>query len=70
MRKFQSLNVGGVIVVIFLIIPLIVIVAPMLFLWAVNTLFEQGGVVAYIPHNFWTYLASLSIIALFRGTSQ
>ena len=45
----------------FVIVAVIFCIGPMIFLWALNTLFEQGSIPAYIPHNFWTYLATFCL---------
>ena len=49
------------------LIVLLLLISPMLLLWAINTFFEQAGSTAYIPHGFWTYLASFVVIAILRG---
>ena len=42
------------------------VLGPMISLWSINTLFEQASIVAYIPHNFWTYLAVIALVATFK----
>lgn len=43
-------------VVVFAI--LLIIFAPLVSIWAINTLFFSGPLVAYaIPYTFWTWLA-------------
>jgi hypothetical protein len=59
----KSLGVVGVIVLIIAIICL----APMLFLWSVNSLAELGGVNFYIEHTAWSYFVSLIFIIITRG---
>lgn len=59
----KALGATGVAVVIVLLL----LISPMLFLWALNTFFEQAGSTAYVPHGFWTYLASFVFIGLLRG---
>lgn len=45
-------------------------IAPMLFLWCVNTLAEESGTQFYIPHTLWTYFVSLIFIMLFNAKSS
>ena len=43
---------------IFVIFILIIAFAPFISIWAINTLFFSGPLVAYaIPYTFWTWLA-------------
>lgn len=51
-----------------LLIALLMLVAPAVALWSINTIFEQGSIDAYIPHNIWTYVASYGLMVCFgRG---
>jgi hypothetical protein len=45
----------------------ILAIAPALFLWAVNSLAEAGGVDFYIQHNFWNYFVSLVLLILMNS---
>lgn len=49
------------------VIVLLVLLAPMLMLWSINTLSEQSGSSLYIPHGLWSYLACFVLMGLLRG---
>jgi hypothetical protein len=49
------------------VIVLLVLIAPMLMLWSINTLSEQSGSSLYIGHGFWSYVACFVLIGLLRG---
>lgn len=53
--------------VLFIVLILLFILGPILGLWGINTLFEQGGFNHYIPHNVWTYLAIWALMIVFKG---
>jgi hypothetical protein len=55
---------------IIILIILALILGPAMFLWAVNTLADAGGSDFYIPHGFWTYLASLALAMFIGGSSK
>jgi hypothetical protein len=43
---------------------------PLLVLWALNTLSEQANLGWYIPHSFWTYVATFVLAVIFGGSSS
>ena len=50
-----------------LIVALIVL-GPLASIWAINTLFFSGPLVAYaIPYTFWTWLAIIVFGCLFKA---
>lgn len=55
------------VVLVVLLIALLFTLAPMVFLWSINTLAEAAGTAFYIPHGFWTYVASLGIFSVIGG---
>lgn len=61
----KSVGVVGVIV----LIVLLICIAPMLFLWSINSLAELGGAKFYIEHSLWSYWVSFVFLALVRGSS-
>lgn len=58
-----SVNIVALLVVIALILGLIVVL-PVLGIWAVNTLFATG-----IAYTFWNWLAMFVLMAIFGGGS-
>lgn len=57
----KALKASGITVLIILALWL----APMLFLWTINSLAEAGGAVFYIEHtlrNYWVATVALAII--------
>lgn len=56
----------GVGVVVGLMI-LLLMIAPALTLWALNTLSEEGSLGWHIPHGFWTYVAMWALLLVFKG---
>lgn len=64
--KYRVTSTTGVLIIVALVL-LVLLIAPMLALWALNTLSEQGSLGWYIPHNVWTYLAIYALVAVFRG---
>ncbi|MCP4990232.1 MAG: hypothetical protein GY928_30595 [Colwellia sp.] len=64
--KGLALMVGGSMFVI-----AIFLLAPLILLSSINTLAEQAQVSFYIPHTFWSYVASYGLmICLGRGSSS
>lgn len=41
--------------------------APLVFLWSLNTLFAAAGTALYIPHTFSTYVACFGVFSCLRG---
>lgn len=62
--KFTSGIAAGTLVIAVLIFSFII--GPVIFLWSLNTLFEQAGSSTYIPHNFFTYLACYGIFLIIK----
>jgi len=60
----KALFTGTTVVALLFILLLI---APLIFLASLNTIFEQANVDIYIPHNIWTYLSSYGIMIVLRG---
>ena len=53
------------------LIILIIVFAPFASIWAINTLFFSGALVAYaIPYTFWTWLAIIVFGALLKGSKS
>lgn len=53
------------------ILILIIIFAPFLSIWAINTLFFSGPLIAYaIPYTFWTWLAIIVFGGLLKARVQ
>ncbi len=63
--KFIAGLIGGSAAVVLVICLLLL--SPMLLLWAINTISEQSGSSFYVQHNFWSYLACFVLMALLRG---
>lgn len=61
----KGLGVVGFLVVI----VILMCIAPLLTLASLNTIFEQAGIQAYIPHNGWTYLSVWGLALVFGGSS-
>jgi hypothetical protein len=56
------------ILILILFIVFLVLVSPVLAIWAVNELLTQAGVANQIPWNFWSWLAMWLLIGCFAGT--
>lgn len=54
------------IAIIAVIVLLALCIAPFFGIWAVNTILEQSGVATQIPHNGWTYLATLVLMMVLK----
>jgi fatty-acid desaturase len=65
MKKFFEGLFGIAVVIVFA--ALLFLVAPSLFLWAINSLAEAGGSSFYIEHNLWNYFVSTVLLVLARG---
>jgi hypothetical protein len=50
-----------------LLVVLVILLAPLLAIWGVNTISEQASMGWYIPHNVWTYLSIYALSAVFKG---
>jgi hypothetical protein len=48
----------------------LVAIAPMLFLWSVNSLAAAGGADFHIPHGVWTYVYSWVFLALVASSAR
>ena len=59
----QTIGVGASI----LIVMLILCIAPMILLWAGNSLAMAGGSTFYIEHTFLNYIYTFFFIAILRG---
>ena len=64
---FDKIIASGGALLLIVVIVILLCIAPMILLWCLNTLSEQGDLGYYIPHNFWTYLASIGILVYIRG---
>lgn len=53
-----------------LLIVFVLAIAPMLFLWSVNSLAAAGGAEFYIPHGIWTYLYAWVFLALVASSAR
>lgn len=49
------------------LIVLLMMIAPALSLWALNTISEQASLGWYIPHGLWTYLSVWALLLVFKG---
>lgn len=68
MKDFLSVVFSGGLLGV--LILMLLILSPMIFLWAINTLSESSGSTLYIPHEFWTYIACYGIFLCVRGSSS
>lgn len=57
-------NIFGMAAGVAIIIALLLI-APLLCIWALNTISEQSGMGWNVPHNFWTYLSIFILVGAF-----
>ena len=60
------LGVGGFI----LLVVFLIIVAPLVSLWGLNTISEQAGFGWYVPHNVWTYLSVYALAVPFGRSTK
>ena len=58
---------GFKLILVIALIVLLMILGPALFIWGLNELMEQMGVVYQIPWNFWTWLAALMVMPKSAG---
>jgi hypothetical protein len=58
-------SVGIVIVII-----AAVCLAPMIFLWSINTLAALGGAEFYIPHTVWSYWVTVCFLVVIKGINS
>lgn len=56
----------GVVGVVVFIIALLCL-GPLITLWSFNTLMEEAGSSFYIPHTFWSYVATIGLGLFVRG---
>lgn len=68
MKDFLSVVFSGGLLAV--LILMLLILSPMIFLWAINILSESSGSALYIPHEFWTYIACYGIFLCVRGSSS
>ena len=54
-------------VLIVTLFVILLLIAPALLYWPLNTISEQGSLGWYIPHNFWTYLAGYGVMGCLGG---
>ena len=59
-----TLGVAGIVILVCALLCL----APLIFLWAINTLAEAGGSSFYIPHGVFNYAVALVLICIFKST--
>lgn len=55
---------------VFVLVFLLLCIAPLVTLASLNTIFEQASIQAYIPHNGWTYLSVWGLMLVFGGSSS
>lgn len=53
-----------------LCIIVIIVLGPVLTVWAVNTIAEQSGSDFYLHHNVWSYMAVVVLGGLLRGSAK
>lgn len=58
----EYLKIGLIVIGIILIICL----APMLFLWSINSLAELGGADFYIEHSLWSYFVAFVFLVIMK----
>ena len=63
--NFITKLVGGSLGVV--LIVCLLLLSPMLLVWAINTLSEQAGSSFYVQHGLWSYIACYVLMALLRG---
>ena len=56
--------------VVLVMVIIVLILGPLLALWAMNTISDQSDMGWYIPHNVWTYLSIYALSAVFKGASK
>ena len=56
------MKIGTSITAIVLLVTLVIVMGPLLMIWALNTLFALG-----IAYTFWNWLAVVVLTALFTG---
>ena len=52
---------------VIIVVAIALCIAPMLFLWSVNSLAEAGNIDFYIEHTLFNYFVSLVFIIVVRG---
>lgn len=60
----------SIIVIVLLFILFAFVLAPMIFLWGINSLAESGGAVFYIPHTVGNYFVCFVFIGCFLAGSH
>lgn len=53
-------------ILIIAVVLIVVVFAPLIFIWALNTLFP----ILAIPYTFWTWLAMLCVCSIFGGSAK
>jgi hypothetical protein len=51
-------------------IVLILLIAPAVAIWAINSLAEAGGAEFYIDHTLWNYFVMLVTLVLVNGSTS
>jgi len=69
-KLFDGLSQTTAVALVIVLFILVLLIAPFFTIWAVNTIAEQAGTDFYIPHSFWSYVATLVILILFSGSSK
>lgn len=59
---------GITVIAMWIVALLALLLCPLYTLFAINTLLEQGGINAYIPHNFHTYVAVYALMLVLKSS--
>lgn len=49
---------------------IVLVIAPLIGIWSLNTISEQSQFGWYIPHNPWTYLSIYGLMLVFKGATK
>lgn len=60
--------IKGVFLIVFIVLALLI--SPVLFLWALNSLAEAGGSTFYIPQTPWNWFVAFIALAVLHGASR
>lgn len=58
----------GVFLIVFIVLALLI--SPVLFIWAINSLAEAGGSAFYIPQEPWNWFVAFVALAVLHGASR
>jgi hypothetical protein len=57
-------------IIVLAALVIVLVIAPLIGIWSLNTISEQSQFGWHIPHNLWTYLSIYGLMLAFKGATK